>query len=206
MLLKTEVTFFIKVFVENKKEYQSMHELDLDIDHYKGIHLVIHTSSSHSRMYCCGSYIDCSFKAKFGRIRNGDKIAIKVEWSHLFHKGENALATAKGCAYKQRMKDRIDQSVELIHNTKHSNPLALDVVKTAGNFHAMETTYKQAHQAMDMVVKKKWDDDATSYELVAGYLTKFHLLNEGSTTEFECNEQGHLSKLFVCPHFMNNTI
>ena len=78
MLLKTEVTFFIKVFVENKKEYQSMHELDLDIDHYKkmeGIHLVICTSSSHSRIYRCGSYVDCSCKAKFGRIR---KMGIKL--------------------------------------------------------------------------------------------------------------------------------
>jgi hypothetical protein len=114
--------------------------------------------------------------------------------------------TAKGRAYKKRVKGRIEESIDHAHNTKHTKPGAKDIVVTAGNYHSLETTYKQAHRAMEGVLRKKLQEDVSSFQLIIPYLKKFSDLNDGATVKHEVDEDGRIKRVFVCPPFMNSAI
>ena len=200
---------FCTLFLDSKKTYESLAQLDRDVDFYErteGVRLIIRNSDAFSRIYVCGSHIKCCFRAKFGKVPKTDLIALKDTWTHPYHSGEAAPPMAKGRAYKKRLKGRIEESIDHAHNTKHSRPGAKDIVVTAGNYHSLETTYKQAHRAMEGVLRKKLEDDVSSFQLIVPYLQKFRDLNDGATVEHEVDEDGRVQRLFVCPAFMNSAI
>jgi hypothetical protein len=201
---------FCSLFLdETPRSYENLARLDIDIDAYEkteNIRLIIRNSDQFSRIYRCGSHVNCCFRAKFGKVRNGDEIVLKPAWTHPYHCGEPAPPTAKGRAYKKRIKGRIEESIDHAHNTKSTKPGAKDVVVTAGNYHSLETTYKQAYRAMEGLLRKKLEDDVSSFQLIKPYLDKFKDLNEGSTVKHEVDEENRVKRLFVCPAFMNSAI
>jgi hypothetical protein len=204
-----EDTFFIGMFIKNQKQYETLAQLDLDIEIYEkweGMRLIIRNSDAHSRIYKCGTHLNCCFRAKFGRMRNGNNIILKTTWTHAYHSGRLAPATANGRAHKKRLKGRIEASVDQITKTKHHKPVALDVMRTAANFHGLETTYKQAYRAIEGFNEMKWEEDVSSFQLVVPYIKKFLDTNQGSIAEYELEADGHLTRVFVCPAFMNSAI
>lgn len=179
---QTQDNFFTQMFMDenNPRKYKSLGQLDCDVDTYEqmeGVRLIIRNSTETSRIYICRSHVNCCFRAKFGKARKGNDIVLKRAWTHPFHSGAKAPATAKGQAHKKRLKGRIERSVDLAHGTNHKKPGALDIVKTAGNFHSLEATYKQAYRAMEEVLRKKWEDNVSSFHLVLPYLERFVQLN-----------------------------
>ena len=123
-------TFFCDMFMkkpdEDPKEYNSLAHLDIHMDAYEkteGIRLIIRNSDAYSRIYICGSHIHCCFRAKFGKIRNGNKIVLKEALTHPYHSGKKAPTTAQGGrAHKKRLKGRIEESIDHAHNTQHKKP------------------------------------------------------------------------------------
>jgi hypothetical protein len=200
---------FCDMYLEKEREYDNLAQLNGDIDYYErtsGFRLIIRNSNDSSRIYCCGSHIKCCFRAKFGRSRNTGKIIMKSDLSHPYHSGKDAPPTANGRAYKKRMKGRIEESVDHAQNTKHSKTGAKDVMLTAGNYHALEATYKQAYRAMEGVFMGKVEDDVSSFQVIIPYMERFKMLNEESTVKYEVDNDGHINRLFVCPSIMNNAI
>jgi hypothetical protein len=107
-------TFFCTMFMETSREYDSLDQLNVDMDLYEqmeGICLIIKNSDSFSRIYRCATHIDCCFRAKFGRVQNGDKIILKEKWTNPYHSGRAAPPTAKGQVHKKHLKGRIEKSV-----------------------------------------------------------------------------------------------
>jgi hypothetical protein len=208
-LQETKDCTFYDMYLERSREYDNLAQLNGDIDYYEtteGIRLIIKNSTDSSRIYRCGSHIKCCFRAKFGRSRKTGKIILKTELSHPYHSGRNAPPTANGRAYKKRLKGRIEESVDHAQSTKHSKTGAKDVMITAGNHHALEATYKQAYRGMDSALRRKIEDDVSSFGLIGPYLERFKETNEGSTVKYEVDGNGHINRLFVCPSIMNNAL
>jgi hypothetical protein len=206
---KQDDSFIAMFMADIPRAYDTLNELNVDIDCYEemaGFRLIIRNSDESSRIYRCGSHDKCCFRAKFGKPRLGHKIVLKEKWTYPFHSGKLNPPTAKGRAYKKRLKGRIEDSVDHAHNTQHTTPAAKDVMVTAGNYHAFEATYKQAYRAMQSVSKSKIEDDVSSFQLIIPYLERFKELNEGSTVDYEIDEGGHINRFFVCPAFMNNAL
>ena len=103
-------TTFTEMFIDKNKCYASLEELNIDVDMYEeitGFRLIIKRSEESSRIYGCGAHIGCCFRAKFGKIRGEEGIVVKTDWTNARHSGVRAPPTAKGRAYKKRLKGRL---------------------------------------------------------------------------------------------------
>lgn len=201
-------TTFSETFIQRTKAYKNLLELNTDIDQYEeisGYRLIIKRSDEYSRLYVCGSHIGCCFRAKFGKVRGEDDIVLKGSLTKPYHSGMPAPPTAKGRAYKKRMKGRIDASVDEVAAVIDGKPKPKDVVKASAHLKGLTATYHQAYRAIERTSLQNWEQDKSSFQLVIPYLQKFQELNEESTVRFE-KDGDHLSRIFVCPGIMKSTM
>lgn len=193
---------------QRSKKYKNLTELNEDMDRYEeisGYRLIIKRSDDSSRLYVCRSHIGCCFRAKFGKVRGEDDIVLKESLTKPYHSGTPAPPTAKGRAYKKRMKGRLDASVDEVSAIVDGKPKPKDVMKASAHLKGIPTTYHQAYRAIVRTTLQNWQQDKSSFQLVIPYLQKFQDLNEESTVQYE-KDGDHLSRIFVCPGIMKSTM
>lgn len=204
----TEVldTTFTEMFIDRSKQYKSLEELNTDMDHYEevtGYRTIIKRSEDFARTYVCGTHLGCCFRAKFGKMRGEEAIVLKTFWTKAYHSGVRAPPTAKGRAYKKRLKGRVDPSVDEVATIKDGKPKPKDVMKAAAHLSNLETTYFQAYRAIQRRTEENWEQDKYSFQMVIPYLVKFQDQNEHTTIQFE-KDGDHLKRIFICPGIMKS--
>lgn len=199
---------FARIFVDEPKNYETLGEVEELIHLYEketGYRLVICKSNDHSRTYVCRSHIDCTFRARFGPKRGTDDIVLKTTMTNMLHNGKKAPPTAKGRAYKKRLKGRFDFVVDHVATVKDAKPVAKDIMKAAATLIDENPTYNQSYRVVRGVALRKWEEDDISFQMMKPYLEKFKDLNPESTTM--CQLDGnHLERVFVCPGMMKASL
>jgi hypothetical protein len=200
---------FRKRFLEPVQQFDSLEDVVGAVDEFEestGIRLVTIRSDGLCRQFKCASHHDCPFRAKFGPLRGKSTIVAKAPLCTLNHKGATKTKSADGRAPKRRLKAKVAPVVEAVQEHTHGTPKPKDVKKAASNKAALLLNYNQAYRAVRTNTKSGIRYGDTSFQLIGPYLEEFEKLNPGSLAFMEADEEHCINRLFVCPHFMNNSV
>ena len=116
------------------------------------------------------------------------------------HCGKLSSGLAKdGRAEKTRRKGLLKQSINTVLKVKASNPVPSDVVKTSQGVHGQTTSYNQGWRSLNEENKMQQIRNENSYQLIGPYLTKLKEKNPDSGVNYELDDEGHITRLFVLP-------
>jgi hypothetical protein len=133
-MLGSHDNIFPEMFVEEPKQYRNLRVLDKEIERYEqmsGFRLIIQKVFRICQHYRFRSHMNCCFRAKYGKVRGGDAITVKEAFTKLYHTTQPAPPTAKGRAYKKRMKGVIESGVNHVLMSKDKYHVPKDVMKAS---------------------------------------------------------------------------
>ena len=107
--------------------------------------------------------------------------------------------TKDGRAAKKRIKGKLDKVIDAVSDVKAQPVNALDVKKAAVSLEQMDVNYIQSWSVLK---KSKVNVEAkgqASYQLLLPYLKAFSQLNPDALCLHECDNNNHLTRVFVCP-------
>ena len=126
-------------------------------------------------------------------------MALKPKYCHFVHSGALVEPSKTGRKPKRRIQGKLEKVIEVASDVKAAPVNALDVKKAAVNLEQMDVNYIQSWSVLR---KKKMDWESMgqeSYQFVAPYLKAFSNLNPMTVAVHECDDDNHLTRLFVCP-------
>ena len=82
----------------------------------------------------------------------------------------------------------------------------MDVKKGAVTLEKLDATYKQSWKVLSGCKAALDAKAAASYQVLVPYLKEFETLNPGSLAIHECDDSNHLTRVFVCPGIMTDTL
>jgi hypothetical protein len=194
--------------MKTPKSFSNNDEIDHLVQDYQessGFKIVIRRSWGGARTYYCASHVRCCFRAKFGKVRGTDFLALK-ETTYAFHCGEAVLAAKDGRALKGRIKSRVMPFVDSVASVKYELPTPRDVMKAAASLGGYTATYQQSFRAIQSTKSGDLENNKKSFELIIPYLQRFVELNQGSTTTTERDSGNFVQRLFVCPSIMHEAV
>ena len=105
-----------------------------------------------------------------------------------------------------RMSHGIEDIIEHIEQVKDDKVKPNDVREATANLSGQVIGYTTAHRGSKCRNGDITKVELKSYERIPGYLRAFKNLNSGSVTDWEVNNEGRLTHVFVCPGFMNSSL
>lgn len=185
--------------------FDDFEEIYRRIDAYQeisGNRLKIVQSSGGGRLYQCASHHECTFKAKFGRIRLTDHLTCKTKHSCFFHSPTRTEGTADGRAEKGRVDRNMRKAHRMVAAVKAGDVSTADLMKAAETKLKVSVTYGQANQVLNRRNLGSASQTRLGYQLIIPYLNAFKGLNAGSHVAYERDNEYHLLRVFLCPGIM----